>query len=101
MKQISRPRRKIFETATKAGQPVRIGGRTIIPFATSYQLRNPFWEGAGVIYNRPTSVYVANADGQEQVIPVHDVTRLALLALWGSVLAAFILVILLGRQGRT
>lgn len=77
---------KLFEIETRAGDAVRTEGTTIIPFATSYRLLLPGGIG-GLIYNRPSSVYVSDAAGQEQTIPVQDVTRLAQFAVWGAALA--------------
>ncbi len=82
----SKRSRKLFEIETRAGEPVRTDGATIIPFATSYRLMFPARLG-GVVYNRPSSVYVADADGQELTIPVQDVTRMAQFAAWGAALA--------------
>lgn len=58
----------------RAGQPVQVGKRTITPFAQSFQLTFPGWIG-GLIWNRPVSVLVQDEDGQEEVIPISDVTR--------------------------
>ncbi len=78
--------RKVFGIETRAGETVKNGGMTIVPFATSYQFLLPGGLG-GLIYNRPTSVYVSTAGGQEQTYPVQDVTRLAQVAVWGAALA--------------
>lgn len=58
----------------RAGQPVQAGKRTITPFAQSVQLTFPGWIG-GLIWNRPVSILVQDEDGQEEVIPISDITR--------------------------
>jgi hypothetical protein len=78
--------RKFLEIEIRAGAPVRTANATIIPFATSYRLMFPARLG-GVVYNRPTSIYVSDADGQELTIPVQDITRIAQFAVWGAALA--------------
>jgi hypothetical protein len=66
----------------RAGQPVQVGKRTITPFAQSFQLTFPGWIG-GLIWNRPVSVLVQDEDGQEEVIPIPDVTRQTIWAFAG------------------
>jgi hypothetical protein len=86
---------------TRAGEPIQAAGRRIIPFSKALIVRFPGLPG-GVIWNRPVSVSVQEADGQEQVIPIVDVTRLAIWSmLGGSLLAMVILGLLVGRKSRT
>lgn len=66
----------------RAGQPVQVGRRIITPFAQSFQLTFPGWIG-GLIWNRPVSVLVQDEDGQEEVIPIPDVTRQTIWAFAG------------------
>ena len=51
------------------------------------QLRLPSASG-GLIWNRPVAVLVRTPDGQDQILPIPDVTRTALLALVGLCLAS-------------
>jgi hypothetical protein len=54
---------------------------------------------AGLIWNRPKSIIVRREDGQEQVLPVNDVTRVAIWAmLIGGVLGAVLIGILYRHQ---
>jgi hypothetical protein len=85
---------------TRAGEPIQAAGRRIIPFSKALIVRFPGLPG-GLIWNRPVSVSVQGEAGQEQVIPVVDVTRLALWGmLGGSLLAMAILGLILGRNSR-
>jgi hypothetical protein len=59
---------------TRSGEPISSGNLTLVPFSQSIRFKFPFWIG-GVIWNRPVSVLVQGADGQETVLPVPDVTR--------------------------
>jgi hypothetical protein len=72
---------KIFTYEQTAGDPFFVGNVKIIPFAQTLRLRNPWWTSWGLVWNRPASVLVVTADGQEQVLPVHDPTRLIQLTL--------------------
>ncbi len=90
----------ILSYVTQAGQPIRHGNVTLVPFARTLKFRLPrqfpgFHWGFGLTWSRPVSVLAATDDGQELVIPVRDVTRQAQLALVGACLgmAIFISVI--------
>lgn len=87
---------RFFQVETRAGDPIPVGDMTIVPLAKSYQVRFPGKVG-GVIWNRPASVVVQTAPGQEYVLPIRDVTRQAQIALIGSSLLAGLLAWLLVR----
>lgn len=74
---------KFLTIETRSGQPIQAGDATLTPFAQSWQVRFPNQSG-GLVWNRPVSVLVTSANGQEQVLPVTDITRLALWALMGG-----------------
>ncbi len=65
---------------TRPGEPVLVGKSVVIPVSQVFYLQVA-GVPAGFVWNRPTAVKVKHADGQEQVIPVPDVTRLALLGI--------------------
>ncbi len=65
---------RVFTIETRAGQPIHAGGRTLILFARSLRIRFPRLSG-GLVWNGPASVLVQSTDGQEEILPVHDVTR--------------------------
>jgi hypothetical protein len=88
---------------TYSGQPVTVGEHRLVPFhqAVRFDLRLPLRWGRwqyGVVWNRPTAVWVQNAQGQEQVLPVKDVTRRWIWAIWGAVAAWLILRRLIGAK---
>jgi hypothetical protein len=64
----------IVHNETHAGQPIKHGDIKIIPMARSLTIQIPGLPG-GLIWNRPISVITQMPDGQEQVIPVQDITR--------------------------
>lgn len=78
----------------QAGQPFSAGGRTITPISQAIQLRLPFLSG-GLIWNRPVSVVVQNAAGQEETIPVRDETRIQQITILAAGLAGALLIWLL------
>jgi hypothetical protein len=67
-----------FETLT--GQPVKIKDTQLRVRSQVLQLRFPLISG-GLIWNRPVAVLVRTADGQDQILPVRDLTRTAMLTL--------------------
>ncbi|MFZ6026699.1 MAG: hypothetical protein ACOYYS_03200 [Chloroflexota bacterium] len=81
-----------FRFENKEGQPVKVGGHLVTPISQNLQITVPGFSG-GLVWNRPLAVRVQTADGQQQRIPVPDVTRLVLLAIMGfSLLLALIAV---------
>lgn len=87
---------KFLQVETRAGDPIQAGDTTIVPLAKSYQFRLPGKAG-GVIWNRPASVVVQTALGQEYILPVRDVTRQAQFALLGGSLLVGLLTWLVVR----
>jgi hypothetical protein len=87
----------LIHVETRAGNPILAGDRTIIPLAKSVRLQFPGWNG-GVIWNRPVSVVIRTAGGEEQLLPVRDVTRQVQLALLGGMLGMALLSLLLRRR---
>lgn len=82
----------------QAGESVSIGEHTVTPFAQSVQIRFPGM--GGFIWNRPVSVLVQNKDGEEEVLPIIDVTRQALFGFIGLGLFTFALTWILKRISR-
>ena len=85
-----------LEFETRAGKPIVIGKNRIIPFYQSVGVNMPQING-GVVWNRPVSVLAVNADGEESVIPVIDVTRRLQIAIFGSGLFILVLTWLLSK----
>lgn len=72
-----------------AGRPIQDGPYRIVPVSQSIRLSVPGLPG-GLIWNRPVSVIVTTADGQEQVLPIRDITRIAQLTIFvAAVLGTF------------
>ena len=70
---------KIISWRTESGEPLRAGAVTVRPQSQALRLQLPF---GGFVWNRPVAVLVEDGEGTRRV-PIHDVTRIALLALAG------------------
>ena len=74
---------------TYAGEPIKSGNRKIIPFSQALTIRFPFFN-SGLVWNRSVSVLEVSPDGEEQVLPIQDVTRISQIFLLGiGALASF------------
>jgi hypothetical protein len=82
-----------------AGDPIQIGDVKISPIARALRIQLPGLKG-GLIWNRPASVVVQTGEGEEQVMPVMDVTRLAQVMLLGIGLLGSLFIWLLFRRVR-
>jgi hypothetical protein len=78
-------------------QPIKVKDTQVRVRSQVVQLRFPFIHG-GLIWNRPVAVLVRTADGQDQVLPVPDVTRNAVLMLFMLSLAGTFLFRLFQRK---
>lgn len=73
-----------------AGRSIQAGAHRIVPVSQSVRLQIPGLPG-GLIWNRPVSVVVTTPDGQEQVLPIRDLTRIAQLTIFGAaILGSFL-----------
>lgn len=89
---------RFLQVETRAGDPIPAGDTTIIPLAKSLQIRLPGGRG-GVIWNRPASVAVQTAGGQEYILPIRDLTRQVQFSLYaGSLLGVFLMWLLMRRK---
>lgn len=88
---------RFFEYETRTGDPILAGDTTLLPFGKVLRIQLPGLPG-GLIWNRPISVLATTPDGQEQVIRIVDVTRLAQLAVFGAALLGSLLIWLLARN---
>jgi hypothetical protein len=82
---------------TNAGEPVKVGDKTLTPLAQALRIKLPGFQG-GLVWNRPASVVVQSADGQEQVLPVRDITRQAVWLILGAGLLGGVLAWLFSRR---
>jgi hypothetical protein len=76
-----------LQIETHAGQTLDNRGWRLTPFAQSLRIRWPFL-GGGLVWNRPVSVLAVAPDGQENVLPVNDVTRQIVWTLYALALLA-------------
>ncbi len=84
---------------TKPGEPVLSGDTQITPLARVATLRLSFPGGGfGFVWNRPSAVKVQRADGQEETLPIQDVTRMAQMALLGIGLLCGLLILLFTKK---
>jgi hypothetical protein len=87
----------LLRIETGTGQPIKVKDTQVRVRSQVVQLRFPFIHG-GLIWNRPVAVLVRTADGQDQVLPVPDVTRNAVLMLFMLSLVGTFLVRLFQRK---
>lgn len=64
----------MIQFGTSVSDPIPIGDKSVTLYSRALQLRFPKSLG-GLVWNRPVSVHVQNADGTEQELAVRDVTR--------------------------
>ena len=84
------PKTRLVQVETHAGIPIKHGRITITPFARSLRIGSTGKHG-GLIWNRPASILIQSADGEEQIMPIPDITRQILWTLLGvSVLIALL-----------
>ncbi len=90
---------KFISLETHAGEPIISGGTKVLPFSQALTIRFPFFSG-GLIWNRPVSVLEVSADGHEQVLVIHDTTRIAQIVLLSAGAIGSLLIWLLFRTVR-
>ena len=87
----------LLRIETHTGQPIRIKDSELRVRSQVVQLRLPIANG-GLIWNRPVDVLVSNSRGQEQILPIQDLTRVAILMLAGLCFTSMFLLILFRRK---
>ena len=85
---------------TQPGQPIIAHGMRLLPFAQCMTLRFPV-SNFQLIWNRPVSVLATDANGQEQVFYVQDVTRKIVWTLYGTMVIIAVLTALRNFKRRT
>lgn len=81
----------LIESEVKNGEATRHGNLELIPVNQVLRIQTP-GKHAGFIWNRPRAVVVRSEDGQEQILPVTDVTRIAMwVMLAGGILGAILI----------
>ena len=87
----------LLRIETLTSQPLRIKDIELRVRSQIVQLRIPIANG-GLIWNRPVAAVIQTADGQDQTLPIRDVTRATVLALMAFCLASTFLLILFKRR---
>ena len=87
----------LLRIETLTSQPLRVNDAQLRVRSQVVQLWLPLVNG-GLIWNRPVAVLVHTPDGQDQTLPVPDVTRTTVLALIGLCIASTILAVLFRRR---
>ena len=87
----------LLRIETLTGQPVKVKDAQLRLRSQVIQLRFPFISG-GLIWNRPVAVLVRTADGQDQILPIRDMTRTAMLVLAGLCFASTFLFMIYKRM---
>jgi hypothetical protein len=81
---------QFIQVENRAGGIIQAGDNQIMPISQAIRLQIPGLAG-GLIWNRPVSVVVTAPNGQEQVLPIRDITRIAQLTIFASaVLGSFL-----------
>jgi len=94
----------LIRLENQSGQSVKQGDLTITPIMQTFQVNLPelpggFFKGA-LTWNRPMAVEVEDSDGAVEVLPIIDVTRIALLAMLGGSLLCGLVLWLLSKKRR-
>lgn len=87
----------ILRVETLTGPPITIPGAQLYVRSRLLQLEFPAANG-GLLWNRPVAIVVRPTTGQEKVIPVLDMTRIAVLTLAGICLTGTFVLMVLKRK---
>lgn len=90
---------RLFNIETKAGEPQAIRDYKVTFFSQVISLKIPGLKGLAA-WVRPVSVLVEDGNGEEKVLPIADVTRIAQWSLLGFGLTLPLLLILINRASR-
>lgn len=90
---------KFISLETYAGEQIIVGDKQFLPFSQAFTIRFPSSNG-GIIWNRPLSVLETSPDGDEQVIRIYDVTRIAQILLLSIGVLGSLLIWLLFRTNQ-
>jgi hypothetical protein len=78
---------QMYDDEINIGEPILYDGGQLTPFSRS-RVFHSRWPPAVLIWNRPAAVLVKKDDGEEQVIPIVDITRRWQVGLLGGALVA-------------
>lgn len=88
---------RLFHIETLTGQPLNLNGVQLRLRSQVLQIRLPT-ANVGLIWNRPIAVVLSRPDGQEQILPIRDVTRTAVLALLAFSVGSIFILMLFRRK---
>ena len=75
----------LVQFENRVGRPIKAGNYKITPVEQSLQVQPPGMWGF-FFWRKPASVVVEHPDGNDEVIEIQDVTRLAQISIWGFAL---------------
>ena len=87
----------LFRVETRTSQTIQMKDTQLRVRSQVIQFRLRMANG-GLIWNRPVAVVLRTSDGHEQMLPVPDLTRIAVLMLAGLCFASMFLLILFRRK---
>jgi hypothetical protein len=80
-----------IESEIKTGDSIQAGNFELTPMTQVLKVQIPRYH-AGLVWNRPKAVLVRTPDGDEQVLPITDVTRVVIwVMLAGGLLSAIMM----------
>jgi hypothetical protein len=85
-----------MEQEIRSGEAMQVGDYQITPQTRVFRIRLP-GRNSGLVWNRPSSVIVRTANGQEKILPVRDVTRVAIWSMLAGGLLGVIMIALMKR----
>jgi hypothetical protein len=85
-----------IDRGVRTGETRQVGDFELTPQTNVFKIMSP-GHHFGFIWNRPRAVIVRDADGQETILPVMDVTRNII---WGMLAGGLLGMILLGLMYR-
>jgi len=74
----------------QAGTEIQAGDKKLTPFIKTWRFKAP-GSNFAMTWNRPDSVLARSATGQEQILPIPDLTRRIIWSLLGACLGAALL----------
>lgn len=83
----------------QAGKEIQVDDVTLTPFVKTWRLHSP-GRPAGFIWSKPASVLVHGANGEEQIVPIPDLTWRLIGSLIGACLGAAVLIWIISKAAR-
>jgi hypothetical protein len=87
----------VIEREIQSGQALQVGEYKITPQARLLKIRFPGYH-SGLFWNRPYAITVQTADGQEEILPVRDVTRVVIWSMLAGGLLGTLMILFMKRS---